>query len=164
MVGPAGATDSSGLLERAEQLAALADCAAAVRQRARGQTVLLCGEAGIGKTALMRAFCGGLGPAVRVLSATCDPLFTPRPLGPLLDIARATGGALSELVDTGGEPPEVASALIDELESPAPTVVVIEDVHWADKATLDVVRLISRRMDEVQALFVMTYREEQLHR
>jgi DNA-binding CsgD family transcriptional regulator len=164
MVGPAGATDSSGLLERAEQLAALADCVAAVRQRARGQTVLLCGEAGIGKTALMRAFCGGLGPAVRVLWATCDPLFTPRPLGPLLDIARATGGGLGELVDAGGKPHDVATALIDELESPAPTVVVIEDVHWADKATLDVVRLISHRMDGVQALFVMSYREEQLHR
>ena len=43
-------------------------------------------------------------------------------------------------------------------------MVVIEDVHWADKATLDVVRLVARRMDAVQALFVISYREEQLHR
>jgi len=164
MVGPAGATDASRLLERAEQLSALAGCLAAVRERSQGQMVLLCGEAGIGKTALMRAFCGELGPTVRVLWATCDPLFTPRPLGPLLDIARATGGELRDLVDAGGKPHDMATAFIDELESPAPTVVVIEDVHWADKATLDVVRLVARRMDAVQALFVMSYREEQLHR
>jgi len=164
MVGPAGAADTSGLLERAEQLSALADCLAAVRERSLGQMVLIRGEAGIGKTTLLQAFCSELGPSVRVLWASCDPLFTPRPLGPLLDIARVTGGELGDLVDAGGKPHDVAGALIDELESPAPTVVVIEDVHWADKATLDVVRLVARRVQAVKALFVMSYREEQLHR
>ena len=118
MVAPAGATGTSGLLERAEQLSALADCLAAVRERRQGQMVLLRGEAGIGKTALMQAFCGELAPAVRVLWATCDPLFTPRPLGPLLDIAGATGGELRNQVDAGGKPHDMAGALIDELESP----------------------------------------------
>ncbi|MGB8880093.1 MAG: AAA family ATPase [Solirubrobacteraceae bacterium] len=164
MVGSAGATDTSGLLERAEQLSALGECLAAVRKSSRGQMVLLRGEAGIGKTALVQAFCAELGPSVRVLWAACDPLFTPRPLGPLLDIARVTGGELRDEVDAGGKPHDVLGALTDELEAPAPTVVVIEDVHWADKATLDVMRLLARRVDAVQAMFVMSYREEQLHR
>lgn len=164
VVGPAWATDASELLERGEQLSALGDCLAVVRERSRGQMVLLRGEAGIGKTALVQAFCATLGPSVRVLWAACDPLFTPRPLGPLLDIARATGGELQNRVDAGGKPHDVMTALIDELEWPAPTVVVIEDVHWADKATLDVVRLVARRMDGVPVLFVVSYREEELHR
>ncbi|MFZ0383917.1 MAG: AAA family ATPase, partial [Solirubrobacteraceae bacterium] len=152
MVGSAGATDTSGLLERAEQLSALGECLAAVRKSSRGQMVLLRGEAGIGKTALVQAFCAELGPSVRVLWAACDPLFTPRPLGPLLDIARVTGGELRDEVDAGGKPHDVLGALTDELEAPAPTVVVIEDVHWADKATLDVMRLLARRVDAVQAM------------
>jgi hypothetical protein len=48
--------------------------------------VLMGGEAGIGKTLLLRRFCEEA--SARVLWAACDPLFTPRPLGPLLDLAR----------------------------------------------------------------------------
>jgi DNA-binding CsgD family transcriptional regulator/tetratricopeptide (TPR) repeat protein len=164
MVGPGETADTSKVLERAEQLSALADGLSAVRERARGQLVLLCGEAGIGKTALMQAFCSELDPSVRVLWAGCDPLFTPRPLGPLLDIARVTGGELQDRVAAGAQPHDVVSALMGELESSAPTVLLIEDVHFADEATLDVVRLFARRVDAVPALFVISYRDEQLHR
>ena len=72
------------LLEREEQLGALGAALRQVGERGAGLVVLVHGEAGIGKTALVRRFCGQAGGAVRVLWATCDPLFTPRPLGPLL--------------------------------------------------------------------------------
>jgi hypothetical protein len=126
--------------------------------------VVIGGEAGIGKTALLRSFCDDLGKSARVLWASCDPLFTPRPLGPLLDVARVTDGELRAQVERGGAPHDVAAAVIRELASPAPTVLVLEDAHWADEATLDVVRLVSRRVATVPALFVTTYRNDQLDR
>src|SRR5262245_11065960 len=89
-----GTGSPSALLERAGELDALADSLEAVRQSSRGHVVLVGGEAGAGKTALLRGFCDGLGPAVRVLWGACDPLFTPRPLGPLLDVAAHAGGEL----------------------------------------------------------------------
>ena len=104
--------------------------------------VLVHGEAGIGKTALLRRFCAEAGESVRVLWATCDPLFTPRPLGPLLDIARldrrraAGAGRGRRPAIRGGR------ALIDELDRRSPSVVVVEDLHWADEATLDVLRAV----------------------
>jgi DNA-binding CsgD family transcriptional regulator len=158
------AIQDATLLERSEELSALAECLEAVAERSRGRLVLVGGEAGIGKTALVQRFCDGLGAAVRILWAACDPLFTPRPLGPLLDLARATDGELRTRVEAGAEPHVVADALLRELEHPAPTVLVLEDVHWADEATLDVLRLLGRRADTVPALIAATYRDEQLAR
>src|SRR4029453_18282665 len=123
-----------------EQLSALTEPLVGIREDSRGRLALVPGEAGIGKTALLTHFCAGLGPSVRVLWAACDPLFTPRPLGPLLDIARATGGELDERVERGDMPHDVAGALLRELGAPSPTVLVLEDLHWADDATIDVTR------------------------
>jgi DNA-binding CsgD family transcriptional regulator/tetratricopeptide (TPR) repeat protein len=156
------AEQAPGLIERGEQLAALEDALAGVRLDARGRLALIRGEAGIGKTALLTRFCAGAGPSVRLLWAACDPLFTPRPLGPLLDIARATGGELNERVVRGDKPHDVANALLRELEAPSPTVLVLEDVHWADEATLDVTRLVARRVEETPAMLVASYRDEEL--
>ncbi len=94
---------SAELLERSEDLAKLAGALARVTESSRGQLVLVRGEAGIGKTALLSRFCQGLGRSVRVLWAACDPLFTPRPLGPLLDVARETNGELRARVETGAQ-------------------------------------------------------------
>src|SRR4051794_20492853 len=105
------AVDAPVLLERSEELAALEEALAAAP--ARGRVVLLRGEAGIGKTALLRAFCDDA--PTRVLWAACDALFTPRPLGPLLDIARSTGGELRDQVEDGALPHDVAAALLREL-------------------------------------------------
>src|SRR5919204_2814927 len=160
----ADAPEALRLIERREQLAALADALAGVTERSRGRLALVRGEAGIGKTALLTHFCTGLGPSVRVLWAACDPLFTPRPLGPLLDVSRVTGGELEAHVEGGTKPHEVAAALMRELEAPAPTVLVLEDVHWADEATLDVLRLVARRCAAVPALIVATYRDENVAR
>jgi predicted ATPase len=76
-----------GLLERQAHLAALEEQFARVAASARGQVVLISGEAGVGKTSLVRQFCAGRSAKVRVLAGACDALFTPAPLGPLLDVA-----------------------------------------------------------------------------
>jgi DNA-binding CsgD family transcriptional regulator/tetratricopeptide (TPR) repeat protein len=164
LLSQADATEALRLVERREQLAALNESLASVRRRSRGRVALVRGEVGIGKTALLTHFCASLGPAVRVLWAACDPLFTARPLGPLLDVSRVTGGELAENVEGGAAPHDVAAALTRELEAPAPTVLVLEDVHWADEATLDVLRLVARRAEGVPALIVASYRDEELDR
>jgi DNA-binding CsgD family transcriptional regulator len=125
--------------------------------------VLVAGEAGIGKTALVRRFCAGLG-SVRVLSGACDALHTPRPLGPLLDIAEQTGSELAETVGDGAGPSAVLAVMGRELRSRHPTVVVLEDLHWADDATLDLLRLLGRRMQALPALIIATYRDDELDR
>ncbi|HTU84777.1 MAG TPA: AAA family ATPase [Solirubrobacteraceae bacterium] len=152
------------LLERTGELSLLRERLTEVAAGARGRLVLVRGEAGLGKTALLRRFCAEAGERARLLWASCDPLFTPRPLGPLLDIARQTGGELRDQVEQGGQPHDVAATLLSELDSPQPTVLVLEDLHWADEATLDVVRLVAHRTETVPVLVIGSYRVEQLHR
>ncbi len=156
------ASPASGeLLERSRELAALGECLQEVR--AHGSVVFVSGEAGVGKTALLRRFCDE-GGAARILSGGCDPLFTPRPLGPLLAVAEDTGGELEQIVASGVQPHEVVAALARELGTRVPTVFVLEDVHWADEATLDVLRLLARRVETVPALIVASYRDDELDR
>jgi DNA-binding CsgD family transcriptional regulator/tetratricopeptide (TPR) repeat protein len=149
------------LLERAADLGVLADALEDVRASGEGRLVLLSGEAGVGKTTLLDAFCGSVRSAT-VFDGACDSLFTPRPLGPLLDVADATGGELAALVQAEAPPHEVASALMRELARRRPAVLVLEDVHWADGGTLDVLRLVGRRVRGVPVLVVASYRGTEL--
>lgn len=151
------------LVEREELLDRLAR-ELAEAMSGSGRLVLLGGEAGAGKTALVAAFAAEHAGNVRLLFGSCDALFTPRPLGPLADVAAETGGELEELVEDGARPHQVLRALLDELRGPRPTLLVFEDVHWADEATLDVLRLLARRLETVPALVLATWRDEQLDR
>ena len=149
------------LLERDGALASLRGAHSEARAGS-GQLVLVSGEAGIGKTSLVRAFAFELGRSTRVLEGRCDALFTPRPLSPFADIARETNGAFADALERGGAH-EVFDVLRDELAS-GDTVLVLEDLHWADEATLDVLRLLGRRMDGLGALAILTYRDDELER
>ncbi len=143
------------LLERAAELDLLAARHRDVQACTRGRFVLVAGEAGIGKTARVRAFCED---RPRGLWGACDALHTPRPLGPFVDL----GGELAELVAHGATPGDLAAALAAELRGPA--IVVLEDLHWADEATLDVVGLLARRIESLPALVIATYRDDELDR
>jgi len=147
------------LLERDEQLAMLSARLAEVRAGGRGRLVLIGGEAGAGKTALVRAF-GERHRSVTLLAGGCEPLFTPRPLGPLLDIAAELGGELAELTERGASAGEVLLALARGLRGSS--IVVLEDLHWADEATLDFLQLLGRRVVMMPALVIATYRDDEL--
>jgi DNA-binding CsgD family transcriptional regulator len=160
-VGVDRATATAGLLERADELLALAGRLHDVEAGGHGHVVLLRGEAGVGKTALIREFSDQHTGRVRIVVGACEPLFAPRPLGPFLEIARALEGDLPSLVEQGALPYQVIGGLAEELRT-EPTVVLLEDVHWADEATLDVFRLLARRVETVPALVVATYRDDEV--
>ena len=153
---------STPLLERDRPLADLNDALAAAGSG--GAIALVSGEAGIGKSSLVDAFSGHAARHARVLVGSCDALFAPRPLGPVLDMARAAGGRLAAAAatdDAQTQRERLFGALLDELKR-APTVAIFEDVHWADEATLDLLRVLGRRVRETRALIVATYRDDEL--
>jgi len=154
------AAGSGVLLEREQQLGVLERHLAAVTTDKIGRFVFLGGEAGVGKTSLVRHFCSE--QALHILSGACDALATPHPLGPFLDIA-ALSGRLNDAIAGGAQPYEVAASLLDELRT-RPSILVLEDLHWADDATLDVVRLLARRLETVPVLAIGTYRDDQVDR
>jgi tetratricopeptide (TPR) repeat protein len=159
-----GPTTGAGrLLERSEQLEALDGHLGAVAAHGRGRLVLIGREAGIGKSALVRAFCEGT-RRNRVLRGACDALFTPRPLGPLVDIADEVGGELGAVVAQGAAPGVLVAALGRALRGKPPDIVALEDLHWADEATLDVLRLLGRRIESLPALVLATYRDDEIDR
>jgi DNA-binding CsgD family transcriptional regulator len=147
------------LLERSSLLEELSGVLAAT---AGGRVVLLAGEAGIGKSALVRRFTERQSAAARFLAGGCDPLLTPRALGPLHDIARQTGGRLAELLDAGGPREAVFAAFLDALAQPQRQVVVVEDAHWADEATLDLLVFLGRRLERTPVMLIVTYRDDEL--
>src|SRR5579863_1224925 len=147
------------LLEREQWLTDLTDWLASAAVHG-GCTALVAGEAGIGKTALLQTFAQRQ-KGVRVLWGACDALFTPRPLAPLHDIARQTQGRLSATLGSGARPDLIFTAALDEFER-MKTLVVIEDVHWADEATLDLLKYLGRRIHRTHAMLAVTYREDEL--
>jgi DNA-binding CsgD family transcriptional regulator/tetratricopeptide (TPR) repeat protein len=163
-VGSSVAEVPGGLLERTDELSTLHGCASEVAETAHGQFALVYGEAGIGKTALLRQFCGALPRRFTVLWGACDPLFAPRPLGPLLAPAEELGGEAATLVTGEARPYDVARAVLAGLRGCAPSVLVLEDLQWGDEATLDVVRLLARRVESAPALVVLSFRDDCLHR
>ena len=124
---------------------------------------MLGGEAGIGKTALLQEFTRRLGPGFRVLWGGSEALFTPRALGPLQDMAHALGPRMAALLDQTAAPERLFPALLNTLqELPETAVLVFEDVHWADNATLDLVKYLGRRMPVLRALLVLSYRSDEV--
>jgi len=127
--------------------------------RGHGSVALVSGEAGIGKTSLVRELAAAPG-RVRALVGVCDDLATPRTLGPFRDMARAGGGPLTAALEAGPDRDRVLDALHRELAG-RPTLLVVEDLHWADDATLDVVCWLAWRIPELPCLLVLTYRDDE---
>jgi predicted ATPase len=149
------------LIERESQIAALHQYADEA-SRGQGRLVLISGEAGVGKSVLLEEFAEELGEA-RWLWAGCDGLFTPAALGPLVDIANQMNGELLRLCRAEAKRDQLYGALLRQLSDLQTfTVVAIEDVHWADEATLDLLSYLGRRIQHLQVLLLVTYRDDGL--
>jgi DNA-binding CsgD family transcriptional regulator len=128
-----------------------------------GRLVFVGGEAGVGKTALVDHFCRSARGRARVLRGACDALSTQRPLGPLLDIAAAVGGELDRLLSEEAARDRVFRAALAEFSAGlTPTLAIVEDAHWADEATHDLLRFLGRRLAPVRALLLVTYRDDEV--
>jgi len=149
------------LLERADFLLQLQDTLADV-VRGHGRIALVSGEAGIGKTSLVEQFAETNKSSCRVLWGGCDALFTPRPLGPLHDIALQIRGNLLTLLEQEAPRVTIFSAVFEELQSQPSNLLVFEDVHWADEATLDLLKFLGRRINKLNSLLVITYRDDEV--
>jgi class 3 adenylate cyclase/tetratricopeptide (TPR) repeat protein len=160
----AAAASSAAFVGRDPELGRLdAALRGVVAGSAGGCVVLVSGEAGIGKSALVRQFVERHVADARFLLGACDPLLTPRALGPLHDIARQSGGRLAALLAAGSPREELFAALLDELDQPTrPQVMVVEDAHWADEATLDLLVLLGRRLERTPVMLIVTYRDDEL--
>ncbi|WP_433295580.1 BTAD domain-containing putative transcriptional regulator [Actinoplanes sp. CA-030573] len=152
------------LVEREAALAALISLAGEARESG-GRVALIAGEAGVGKSVLVERLRREL-PGARWLWSACEGLFTPRPLGPLHDLADQLGGELLEACARPGADRDVVfRALVRQLGAgPGLDVLVVEDVHWADDATLDLLRYLVRRLRDTPVLLVVTYRNDGLNK
>jgi len=150
------------ILERGPVLARL-DALARAAAEGGGHTVFVTGEAGAGKTTLLRAFEAGR-PDRRSFRGACERMSIPVPLGTLRDLARDAGRDLDALLAAAADRMSVFLALLDAIEdaaAPAPALVLIEDLHWADEATLDFVRFAARRLRTRRILMVVTCRDDE---
>jgi len=157
----------AALIEREAELARLQQAFGA------GRLALLAGEAGIGKTSVLRALAQAhetLGP---VWWGGCDALDTPHPLAPLLDIARDLARDLARNTAHAPRPrfadrldgprPALFEAVLEELRAaPRPVLVVVEDAHWADDATLDWLKFLGRRIASTRCLLAVSYRDDEV--
>jgi DNA-binding CsgD family transcriptional regulator len=149
------------VLERESQLAALYSYADEARA-GDGRLVLVSGEAGIGKSTLVGELEHTLSAATWFWGA-CDGLSTPRALGPLTDIASQAGGELQHAYEAGASRDALFDATLRMLrDGSGLRVLVIEDVHWADEATLDMLRFLGRRVRGAHVLILATYRDDAL--
>ncbi|MEX1037958.1 MAG: AAA family ATPase, partial [Acidimicrobiia bacterium] len=127
-----------------------------------GSFVFLDGEAGAGKTTVARALTERAPGSTLVLAGQCDPLTTPRPLGPLLDIAVDPESALGDILEIEDRY-EIFSEVLTRLQhSIRPILMILEDIHWADAATLDMLTYLGRRIGKSKALVLTTYRGDEI--
>ena len=150
------------LLEREEYLGELDRLLDAACTRS-GSLVFLGGETGVGKSVLIREFVASVDPGVRVLIGSCGPSLSPSPLQPLREMAIASDWTPGHKVASGANRQDIFfDALADLSAHPKPTVIVIEDVHWADDSTLDFLRFLGRRVDAMPVLAIASHRNDDI--
>ncbi|SDL66998.1 helix-turn-helix transcriptional regulator [Aliiruegeria lutimaris] len=148
------------LLERDEPLDRLRAALASAQAR-QGRVVAITGEAGLGKTTLVRAFLSGPEIRSRILRGGCEDLGIAEPLGALRDLAREAGWTLPEARLASGRLSLFSDALAEFASVKDGTVLVVEDIQWADEATLDFLRYLSRRIVDQPILLIVTARTDE---
>ena len=151
------------LVERDTLLAALRSCFEKA-SGGEGHCVFIAGEAGIGKSSLVRVFGEGLPAGTAFYLGLCDALFTPRPLAPVYDVAgQMRGASWLKAMDQPDRSVLFSGFYQDLAERRGTMVIVFEDIHWADEATLDLIKFLARRISRVRCLFLLTYRDNEIH-
>ncbi|WP_284618406.1 ATP-binding protein [Aquabacterium humicola] len=158
------APGAPALIEREMPLARFADWLRALAAPgAGGRCLLLHGEAGVGKTSVLQAARAAAPPGLDWLIGWCEPLLSPTPLGPLLDMVDGLPPGLASLVQRGHRVQDVMPELLAWLrQRRAPLVLAVDDAQWADHASLDLLRFLGRRIDALPLGLVLSYRDDEL--
>jgi DNA-binding CsgD family transcriptional regulator len=127
----------------------------------RGRMVLVCGESGAGKTSFVETFAEQWVRDERMLWGVCDPLPTPRPLGPIHDLAHRLAPATRAVLEQSVQPYDIFAAVHDDLRT-APSVLVLDDLHWADQGTIDLLRFVLRRISQTRSLIIGIIRDDEV--
>ena len=145
------------LIERADFLASLQGLLGEAHGGS-GRLVFLGGEAGVGKTTLAAALTDAADAQV-VRRGSCDNVTMAEALGPLVDALPE----VAEMLDgeAGVSRLRLFRHVRDMLSEP-PTLLVLEDVHWADEATLEVLRFVGRRLGGTRLMILATFRSEEV--
>ena len=152
------------LIEREDELESLRHLFE-LAKGGKGQVALIMGEAGIGKSSLISEFRSTIsksGEAFRWISGGCEAMFTPRTLGLIHDIAPSLGSTVETELQTGENRSQLFNAVLSSLPADEPTILVCEDLHWADHATLDLLKFIARRMSILPVLLLVTFRDDEV--
>lgn len=150
------------LLEREKPLEAMRSIGA-LAEAGHGRVVVVEGEAGIGKTTLIRVFAEQAAEESRIFWGWCEALFTPRPLGPVHDMAAAFPPGISALIEESAAQDKLFPALLQMLQrADSAAILIFEDMHWADNATLDLVRYLGRRIALLPAMLVLSVRSDEV--
>jgi DNA-binding SARP family transcriptional activator len=153
------------VLERDDELRGLRELGRRALPHRDGRLVLVRGEAGVGKSTVIGRFVVEIGRTAHVVRGWCDPLSAPRPLGPLIDmlpqLPETRAASLAAAIDRG-DPNSVYTELVRMFAGGEPWVWVIEDIHWADDATLDLLRFIARRVSSLPLLVLASYRDDEV--
>ena len=131
---------------------------------AEGHCFFIVGEAGIGKTSLVKTFLKEIEDDSIEYIGACDSLFTPRPLAPLYDLALQINEDWVEKIHSISSRAELFTKFVQVLtHRQRPVVVVFEDIHWADEATLDFIKFFARRISRTKCLFILTSRDDEVN-
>ncbi len=146
--------ESEDFLNRLEQMLANAS-------RGSAHTVFLTGEAGVGKTYLLQHFLERTSDRAVSFTGACDSLYSPRPLGPVFDIVYQLDDSFLETVSNIDDRTVLFASILKRISrSSLPVILIFEDIHWADEATLDFIKFLARRIKLLKCLFILTYRDE----
>ena len=146
------------LVERDEQIHALGEAVAATSER--GIVALVSGEAGHGKTSLVNTVLQTLDHRYRVLRAACEPVGIPAAFAPLFDLLGDLPAELQQDLRSGAGRPAVYAGMLDLIKNDR-IVLLLEDMHWSDEATLGLVRYLGRRIEATNSCLIVTYRSEE---
>lgn len=125
-----------------------------------GHCFFIIGEAGIGKTSLVKTFLKEIEDDSIEYVGACDSLFTPRPLAPLYDLALQINEDWVDKIQSVSSRAELFTKFVQVLtQKQRPVVILFEDIHWADEATLDFVKFFARRISRTKCLFILTFRD-----
>lgn len=149
------------LLERETAINKIADSISMISQS--GKILLLSGEAGMGKTTLLEHVRMHADTSIDILWSGCDPLFTPRPYAPIYDFAQVISLDLLSHLENGATPSIIFGSFFQAISKRLkPTILIIEDVHWADHASLDLLKYVARRISFVPCLLCLSYRDDEV--